>query len=530
MKKYTALFTFSLLSSMTLVSISAYSHAYLTSSRAKLCQERQNLNCGPVIYEPQSLEGMDGFSSSGPKDGTIASAGREDQWSLLNEQTPTRWKKVAMTSGSNTFQWNFKALHRTKDYKYYITKQGWDSTQPLSRSAFDLTPFCQVQGNNALPAQKENHRCNVPNRTGYQIILGVWDVSDTDASFYNVIDAEFSKTAPDNNYNDIGDITPTSSLAIGALVKLRLFTNQGELADQTISMAIENIEQGDENTWPKILADKVNVSDILKAGIKNAEGEINSSYGHNDVFAKNGTKIIRTEVFIDNNNVVTPKVNLNVNVNETNYIAGEAMALEIVVEVDEAMDIETQLFFNNISMAYQKQKYIVNNAHFNININNAEQGHYRLVTTGKVLNSAQFIQRTVAIFVAPSSGDNIDEIVAYPTDIGTYLTGSLVKGEDGGIYTCIIAPWCNGSSDYYAPELGLSWQSAWEKRADITPPETPNADYIYPAGKGQYTSSDIVEDDDDEVYRCNITNWCNGNSSYYAPGKGSAWQTAWSRK
>ena len=196
MKKYTALLTLSLLGSMTLVSINAYSHAYLTTSRAQLCQERQNLNCGPVIYEPQSLEGNDGFPSEGPKDGAIASAGRDGQWSLLNEQTPTRWKKVAMTSGSNTFQWNFKAVHRTKDYKYYITKQGWDSTQPLSRSAFDLAPFCQVQGNNALPNQQENHHCTVPNRTGYQVILGVWDVSDTAASFYNVIDAEFSSSNP----------------------------------------------------------------------------------------------------------------------------------------------------------------------------------------------------------------------------------------------------------------------------------------------------------------------------------------------
>jgi len=532
MKKYTALFTFSLLGSMTLVSINAYSHAYLTTSRAKLCQERQNINCGPVIYEPQSLEGIDGFPSLGPKDGAIASAGREDQWSLLNEQTPTRWKKVAMTSGNNTFQWNFKAVHRTKNYKYYITKQGWDSSQPLSRAAFDLTPFCQVQGNNTLPAQEENHHCNVPNRTGYQIILGVWDVSDTGASFYNVIDAEFSGStpAPENNYTDIGDITPTSSLAIGALVKLRLFTNQGELTNQTISMEIESIEQGDENTWPKILADKVNALGILKAGIKNAKGEVKSSYGHNDVFAKDGTEIIRTEVFIDNTNVVIPEANLNVNVNETNYIAGETMALEIIVEVDEAMDIEAQLFFNNASIAYQKQKNIVNNARFDINIDDAEQGHYRLVTTGKVLNSAKLIQRTVAIFVAPSSGGNGDEIVAYPTNIGSYLTGSLVKGENGGIYTCIIAPWCNGSSDYYAPELGLYWQSAWEKSADSTPPESPSADYIYPAGKGQYTASDIVQDKDGEVYRCNITNWCNGSALYYAPGTGSAWQTAWSRK
>ena len=43
------------------VSHISHGHAYITKSRAKLCQEQKNINCGPVIYEPQSVEGADGF-------------------------------------------------------------------------------------------------------------------------------------------------------------------------------------------------------------------------------------------------------------------------------------------------------------------------------------------------------------------------------------------------------------------------------------------------------------------------------------
>ncbi|MFV9997313.1 MAG: lytic polysaccharide monooxygenase [Arsenophonus endosymbiont of Dermacentor nuttalli] len=31
--------------------------------------------------------------------------------------------------------------------------------------------------------------CNVPYRTGYQVILGVWTIYDTGNAFYQVIDA-----------------------------------------------------------------------------------------------------------------------------------------------------------------------------------------------------------------------------------------------------------------------------------------------------------------------------------------------------
>lgn len=535
MKKYIPVLTLVLMCVTALMSTFSYSHAYITQSRAKLCQERQNINCGPVIYEPQSVEGADGFPTTGPADGTIASAGRGGQWSLLNEQTPTRWKKVALTSGSNTFNWHFTAVHRTKDFKYYITKQDWDSSQPLSRASFDLTPFCQIQGNNALPNADEAHTCTVPARTGYQIILGVWDVSDTGASFYHVIDADFSGAAPNpdptptptpSDYKDIGDIIPTSSLKVGAMVKLRLFTAQGELANQAINMTIANAEHGSENVWPKRFADIINAQGQLKAGIKGVDGKIVASFGRNDVFVRNDSEVIRTEVFIDNSNVQAPEANMNVSINKTQFIADENITLAANVVVNEKTDIETQLFFNNISIGYQKQEGVTHQATFNFSVENAKAGDYRLITTGKVIASSKLLQKTIAIKV--SSPTNSGDLVEYPVNKGAYLIGTNVKGEDGGTYTCKIAQWCNGSGDYYAPGYGLSWNSAWDKTQEGAPSKNVNVDFIYPNGKGTYANGNVVQGADGNRYRCNITNWCNGSESYYAPGVGLAWGMAWS--
>lgn len=83
------------------------SHGFIDSppSRAFLCSgSGGNLNkaCGPVQYEPQSVEGLKGFPERGPADGEIASGGNAT-FNALNEQTSTRWYKSPINSGENFF-------------------------------------------------------------------------------------------------------------------------------------------------------------------------------------------------------------------------------------------------------------------------------------------------------------------------------------------------------------------------------------------------------------------------------------------
>lgn len=66
--------------STTLIPQNAYAHGFVEKpgSRAALCSKNYgalNLNCGNIMYEPQSLEVAKGFPQGGPVDGKIASAG-----------------------------------------------------------------------------------------------------------------------------------------------------------------------------------------------------------------------------------------------------------------------------------------------------------------------------------------------------------------------------------------------------------------------------------------------------------------------
>ncbi|SVK54735.1 GlcNAc-binding protein A precursor [Acinetobacter baumannii] len=84
-----------------------------------------------------------------------------------------------MKPGPQTFTWYHTAKHKTNNWRYYITKQDWDVNKPLSREAFEKEPFCEVDGHAQAPKDREVHQCVVPERTGYQVIYGVWEINDT---------------------------------------------------------------------------------------------------------------------------------------------------------------------------------------------------------------------------------------------------------------------------------------------------------------------------------------------------------------
>ncbi|MBF7155478.1 MULTISPECIES: lytic polysaccharide monooxygenase [Bacillus] len=175
----------------TLIPQNAYAHGFVEkpSSRSALCSPTYgalNANCGSVMYEPQSLEAPKGFPQAGPIDGQIASAGGKFG-GVLDQQTADRWFKNTITGGENTFTWKYTAPHLTSKWHYYITKKGWDPNKALKRA--DLEPIGTVQHDGSTASNHLTHKINVPtDRSGYHVILAVWDVADTANAFYNVID------------------------------------------------------------------------------------------------------------------------------------------------------------------------------------------------------------------------------------------------------------------------------------------------------------------------------------------------------
>jgi chitin-binding protein len=148
---------------------SASSHGYTDSpiSRQKLCANKTVSNCGQIQWEPQSVEGPKGFPAAGPADGRIC-AGGNGQFAELDDPR-----------------------HRTTDFKYYITKAGWNPSQPLTRAALESQPFLTIPYGGQQPPATLSHSGNLPQRSGRHLILAVWTVHDTANAFYACSDVQF---------------------------------------------------------------------------------------------------------------------------------------------------------------------------------------------------------------------------------------------------------------------------------------------------------------------------------------------------
>ncbi|WP_131743158.1 lytic polysaccharide monooxygenase auxiliary activity family 9 protein [Actinomadura roseirufa] len=173
---------------------SAFAHGYTQSpaSRSYLCGQHKVNNCGQVQWDPDGVEGPKGFPSGGPGDGRIC-AGADSRWSPLDDQRGgTGWPATKVTAGGALpISWRFTAAHSTTSFRYFLTKDGWDVTKPLTRAALDLTPYHQENLKGRPPANPTVHNTTLPQRHGRHILLSVWDIADTGNAFYQCADVDF---------------------------------------------------------------------------------------------------------------------------------------------------------------------------------------------------------------------------------------------------------------------------------------------------------------------------------------------------
>ncbi|MEU4146271.1 MULTISPECIES: lytic polysaccharide monooxygenase [Streptomyces] len=182
---------------LVLSSGGATGHGYtdLPVSRQKVCQNGTVSGCGSIQWEPQSVEGPKGFPAAGPADGKICSAGVGSFAPLDSPKQPNgqAWPATKVNGGqSYTFRWQFTARHATTDFKYYVTKPGWNQNHNLARSDLNLTPFFTVPYNNQQPPATLSHSGTLPSGlSGRHVIVAVWTIADTGNAFYACSDVTF---------------------------------------------------------------------------------------------------------------------------------------------------------------------------------------------------------------------------------------------------------------------------------------------------------------------------------------------------
>ncbi|WP_416172783.1 lytic polysaccharide monooxygenase [Enterobacter asburiae] len=194
------------------------SRAYIAWQEGKIDQGMLNQReCGKFF--PATTSGLtdvvapsDVTNFLPPPDGKIASA-NQGNGNFLDE-AGTHWQKHSVASAEMLkISWYYSAQHDTRRWNYFITRKDWNPNLPLSRAQFEDQPFYKVELNEqpywsnhaALnPPQPTVHDVMLPQRSGYHVILAVWEVANTGNAFYHVIDLNF--TGDDNG----GEVTPVA--------------------------------------------------------------------------------------------------------------------------------------------------------------------------------------------------------------------------------------------------------------------------------------------------------------------------------
>ena len=474
-------------SSLTLLAVMLASpgvaaHGYLNEppSRAFLCQKGLNKDCGGAQYEPQSVGetfkgfpgGVGGAPLQGPVDGKIASGGIT-LFSAVDAQSASRWHLTEIKDRSVDFDWTYTAAHPATKHEYFITKNGWNPNEALKRASFDSTPFCYVDGGNVLPVTGAKHACVIPDdKTGHHVILGIWTVGDTDAAFYNVADVNIlAEAALPGGWSPVGNITPAITLLPGDKVKARAFTANGESAQYSVGISINNAEEGKPENWSFALAEKINKTQkLIRAGIRDEQDNIEPVKGVNKLYAQKDSGVTRYEIALDMQEDTEARMEFGALAPEHELVKGVG-AVAVPVVSNRAMTLEATIFDEaNKQVGFTRQSAAANsNPTLSIDVRSApgKHGVKLLGTTEDGRTTRQAFEHTELI----GEGGAQEYDFEFPSNLGEYTAGTKVlQPKDGQVYECKPPPnsgYCkqySPSANGYEPGVGGHWHMAWDQK------------------------------------------------------------------
>ncbi|MBB5959766.1 chitin-binding protein [Saccharothrix tamanrassetensis] len=149
----------------------ASAHGYITSpaSRQAVCAAGKVSNCGDIIYEPASVEGLKGQQNC---------HGGDARWAPLNDDRKA-WPATSV--GDNvSFNWLITANHATSTWQYFVGG----------------SKIAEFNDRGRQPGRTVNHNVSLGGRTGRIKLLAVWNIADTAMAFYNCVDLQVGPGGP----------------------------------------------------------------------------------------------------------------------------------------------------------------------------------------------------------------------------------------------------------------------------------------------------------------------------------------------
>ncbi|MFF3494293.1 lytic polysaccharide monooxygenase [Streptomyces sp. NPDC002795] len=154
--------------------------------------------CKAAVAEggPQALYDWNGIrdGAAGGKhqenipDGKLCSANSDEFKGM--DLARDDWPATKVAAGSYTFKYKVTAQHKGT-FNLYMTKQGYDASKPLKWSDLDLSNPVATKTDPVASGGYYTFSGKLPDRTGRQLIYGIWQRSDSPEAFYSCSDVTY---------------------------------------------------------------------------------------------------------------------------------------------------------------------------------------------------------------------------------------------------------------------------------------------------------------------------------------------------
>ncbi|WP_328633907.1 lytic polysaccharide monooxygenase auxiliary activity family 9 protein [Streptomyces sp. NBC_00356] len=154
--------------------------------------------CKAAVAEggPQALYDWNGIrdgeaggkSQENIPDGKLCSANSDEFKGM--DLARDDWPATKVSAGSYTFKYKVTAQHKGT-FNLYMTKQSYDPSKPLKWSDLDLENPVATKTDPTASGGYYTFSGKLPDRTGRQLIYGIWQRSDSPEAFYSCSDVTY---------------------------------------------------------------------------------------------------------------------------------------------------------------------------------------------------------------------------------------------------------------------------------------------------------------------------------------------------
>lgn len=214
--------------------MNAHGHGFVSYPTSRALRCRQQGECGPVRWEPFSVEGPNRFPEKGPPDGQISSAGvaRFAQLDKPKHWMPNELELCVDENNPNlvrqTFVWNFTTAHRSSGFRVFVTNERYNvAVDSLRRDHLNMNDVCKDTFQpKRSPPNPYTQLCSFPLtafRPGVQqAFLAVWDVDDNYNAFYQIVDFVMRGNATSQSIVAVRDSKTMLNISLYVTIVLKL--------------------------------------------------------------------------------------------------------------------------------------------------------------------------------------------------------------------------------------------------------------------------------------------------------------------